>query len=1283
MTAKRITKKLTKVFAYILGGLIVLLVGFHFWFVNHAEEMIENLVNEQSNGKLHLQVKKFKFNWFSRKMELQQAVFYSTDTIDASTAYRFKVDKLKIQVKKILPVIFEKKFYIDSIHVINPDISVTRLRSPKDTSAVADSSLSIPQEMGRIYHSIQDALQVLKVDRFQIDNGTFSLINKTDPTERPIVISRLYFHLDNLQVDSTKSDGQNKILFSDDVSLHTTNQDILFPDGRHRLSFSNFRINIRSRLAEFDSCTIIATKGDSANTSFRIFFDKLKMTNIDFDTLYHTEVIKADSVYCINPRFRLDVDLQERTGPVQPPKLDELIQQLTGNMQLAFVVVQNGSFDINTMRAGRPSSFTSDHNNFELQGLRIQENAPRPLTVERFAMAIRNYENFLRDSAFAIQFDSILLNNNRISLSNFSYKEQRKNKIANSLSMPQFELQGLSWDNLIFAQQLNAQQVTLYRPVINYNLVNNRKGPKSKDVFDVLSTVGNILQLNNLNIRDGLVNLYLDNNISLRLEGTTMSVSAKQLVGSRQLASVQRSVSELNFKKGILKTPNWSAELENVNFNGKKNQLNAATVRIIDKKLTLNAKNVTINSMILPDKNQLALIKGIHWQSADLHFLSLPGSGTSGSTNGGFTFEDIRGTNTKVSANTGDLKMSVQLNSISADKIRARKGQPLELTGFVANGNNLNVTSNDLRLSVASLNLGDKQSSSLKNISYSSHNTHDSILLEIPSMTLVPDINALMKGHINADAVKIFQPFIKINLLTASSSSQATAKKSGLQDLHMGSVVIQQPIVSFLNTTEKGNTLLEWQGKVNANTFEVTNLKMINTVPNSISADQLRFTMDHFLYTTANGKKFDAGDGQLIAQINQLAVSKNELDAWDWQGIVKSLVAKNFVIDSLGKKGGTLTISSAKLNDLSISSSLLLNPREMVNRNTRFNLQEITGSYHNESDQFNWYNAGYDKMTRHFSVDSFSYHPTLDRDDFLKKRVYQSDYITGRTGSVSIGPFDIARYNKDTILEMGVVTVNDGYLSSYRDKRQPRQAGDVRLLPAGLLKKISTRLIADTMIIKNAWVDYEEVNEKTNTAGTISIARLNGQITDLRNFDLAEGDSLTIKANGYLQDTMLIKLQLREAYTDSLGGFLLTGQMGPADITKLNPILISLASAELKSGILDTMSMRVVGREQLAFGEMKMFYHDLKVKITKPGNKRTLLTGLTTFLANTLIKNENKHRTGTIFFVRIRDRSAINYLVKIALSGMTSSMGIKRNKKLVKKYEKEIKARKLPPIVLD
>ena len=80
MTAKRLSKKILKITAFILGGIVVLMTAFHFWFINHAEELVEDMVSSQSNGNLALKVDKFKFNWFTYKMELRKAIFYSNDT---------------------------------------------------------------------------------------------------------------------------------------------------------------------------------------------------------------------------------------------------------------------------------------------------------------------------------------------------------------------------------------------------------------------------------------------------------------------------------------------------------------------------------------------------------------------------------------------------------------------------------------------------------------------------------------------------------------------------------------------------------------------------------------------------------------------------------------------------------------------------------------------------------------------------------------------------------------------------------------------------------------------------------------------------------------------------------------------------------------------------------------------------------------------------------------------------------------------------------------------------
>jgi len=144
--------------------------------------------------------------------------------------------------------------------------------------------------------------------------------------------------------------------------------------------------------------------------------------------------------------------------------------------------------------------------------------------------------------------------------------------------------------------------------------------------------------------------------------------------------------------------------------------------------------------------------------------------------------------------------------------------------------------------------------------------------------------------------------------------------------------------------------------------------------------------------------------------------------------------------------------------------------------------------------------------------------------------------------------------------------------------------------------------------------------------------------------------------------------------------------MQPHSMLYLNKILPALSSIKLQSGYLDTLTMRAVGQEYLSLGEMRMYYHDLKVQFLKNGNeeKKRFLQGLMTFIANSfVIKNENKKRVGVVYFPRLRDRSFINYFIKIAMSGVASSVGAKKNKRLMKRYNKQIKVRQLPPIDFD
>lgn len=284
---------------------------------------------------------------------------------------------------------------------------------------------------------------------------------------------------------------------------------------------------------------------------------------------------------------------------------------------------------------------------------------------------------------------------------------------------------------------------------------------------------------------------------------------------------------------------------------------------------------------------------------------------------------------------------------------------------------------------------------------------------------------------------------------------------------------------------------------------------------------------------------------------------------------------------------------------------------------------------------------------------------------------------------MQIGPVDIDRYIRDSSLHIGKALIDKAYLIDYKDKSLPFNSGLIKPLPVTMIKQLPFKLKIDSLLLSNAEVVYTEVNEKTKVAGTIPVNRMDVTILNLKNDELSSTDSLTIRATGYLLDTAWIRLRVKESYTDSLGGFLMSLRLKPGDLRVLNSALIPLASVKLISGDLDTLDMRAVGREYLSLGEMKMFYRNLKIQLLKNGveSKKTIFTRFVSFIANTfIIKANNKSRIGNVFYIRQRDRSAINYLIKISLSGMASSVGAKKNKKMIRKYKNELEKRKLPPI---
>lgn len=1265
-------KRILKTLGIILGVIIIIITALHVYVVNNAESLVEEIVANESKGKLKLKVENIKFNYFSKKIELQNVTFFSNDSLDLKTSYHFQVDKIKLKVKALIPIFTRRELRIDSLTLFAPKIEVTRLK-PLDKPIQGE--VSIPQEMGRVYNSIMDALKFLEVKRFQFDEGQFKLINKVIPNQQPLVITRLHFHIEDFKIDPTSN--PEDFPDSDKLVFWSKGQDITFPDGNHRLAFSRFRIKIKKRLIEIDSCTLIGKRGPNSQSGFSLFLDTLKLTNVDFKSLYEKDLIKADSVYCSNPNFKIQLELKDREpGKAKIPNLDTLINQLTGDLQLNYVGVKNATLNIVTTRNDKSTSFTSEKNNFEMTGLRIDHSLPQPVSLEGFDMAIHNYENFVKDSSYFLRFDSIKLRENRILLSNFSintepYKDKR------NIQVRQFILSELSWADLLFDRRVIARQALLIRPIIDYYPSATAKPRTRNPIVNSLEGINNFMSLEKIIIQNGKIKIKTRHTIDLLLDDANLILNSNNIADSLSIANVESSVEALDFKRGVMKTKNFVVNMEEASFDGISNQFLIKKFSAYDHLQTfnLNARNVRLDSLAFTDSLKLITGKGISWKKATLEINLLSPEKKKDNEPLELMLKNVQGTNTQLYLNSIKGSLSVFLNDLSFMSL-TKKGT-IKVDGLKTNGKDLYWFNPESSITLKNFSVYDHGVSSFEDFHFKQARNNNRIDVKAPTVALTADVNSIVKGAPDLKKIKVINPVIEIRM-TEKKDSIAERK---LPDISIDQVEVEHPKFMFENTASEKVKKIEWDAGEN-----VLLLKNVNTNKGNrqLSIASLNTILSNLSFTNANNKTTSTKEGSVQVQLSDLEIRPGKSLFWSVK--VNEANAKNFSADSIGKKPANVTIEEGRVKNLVLGSEINNNIKSIIEKNPSLTVSNVSGQIVDEKNSWKWHNLSFNKPGQSFSLDSFSFHPVASRDEFIAASQWQTDYMTLQTGKVAVSKFDLDQYLEDSVFRSANVSIDGAYFTSYRDKRPPFRSGVIKYLPAKLIQKIPFKVSVDTIVISNGTAVYTELNDKTGEAAVIPVTRLSGDIFPIKNFDLTATDTFRIRLNGYILDSGWIRLRTRESYLDTLSGFLITMRMRPHSMMYLNKILPALSSIKLQSGYLDTLTMRAIGQEHLSLGEMRMNYHDLKVQFLKNGKeeKKTFLQGLKTFIANSfIIKNENTKRVGVVYFPRLRDRSFINYYIKIAMSGVASSVGARKNKRLIRRYNKQLQVRQLPAIDFD
>ncbi|HBH06569.1 MAG TPA: hypothetical protein DDX92_08210 [Flavobacteriales bacterium] len=320
--------------------------------------------------------------------------------------------------------------------------------------------------------------------------------------------------------------------------------------------------------------------------------------------------------------------------------------------------------------------------------------------------------------------------------------------------------------------------------------------------------------------------------------------------------------------------------------------------------------------------------------------------------------------------------------------------------------------------------------------------------------------------------------------------------------------------------------------------------------------------------------------------------------------------------------------------------------------------------------------ANVSTSARLLSVRNVRYVPTVFRYEFAKWKGRQSDVFNINLQGLT------AHLNYAKLLEEKSVfsrsfEVNGLDISVLKDKRVPEVNPKIKPLYGSLIKKLPVTLDIREARARNMKVRYEEFAENGIRPGYVNINHVQIYASNVTNDSvrIATDSNMIVSGQGSLMNEGHTNIQVDFNLASPDDEFYMTATVGRFDAVELNKYIEPVGFIQLQSGELQSMNMYAFGNDNLAIGRMGLYYNDLRIKILDEETMRSkgLGAALRNAVGNTIVKSKNKYRRfkrrKPIYFERNKNRSFLNYMVKIALSGASTNIGLENYKRDIKKAE--------------
>ncbi|OQX72923.1 MAG: hypothetical protein B6D61_13130 [Bacteroidetes bacterium 4484_249] len=319
-------------------------------------------------------------------------------------------------------------------------------------------------------------------------------------------------------------------------------------------------------------------------------------------------------------------------------------------------------------------------------------------------------------------------------------------------------------------------------------------------------------------------------------------------------------------------------------------------------------------------------------------------------------------------------------------------------------------------------------------------------------------------------------------------------------------------------------------------------------------------------------------------------------------------------------------------------------------------------------------------------LDNFNFKPKYSKEIYNKKIKYENDLFSVSTEKIKLHGLNLDDFIFNNVFRVRSIEILKPDIEISRDKNLPDKPYKYKPLIASLIKKIPITISIDSLLIINGKLSYQEKQHLSPKPGEVNFDPLN--ITAYNITNDAERIEKDHYLNLYLSSMLMGKGDLDAEISIDLNSsddhFTAKGKLGRIPGIAFNKMTKNLLLVEIEMGDIQSAEFDFLATDDVSQGEMQIIYKNLKVDVfkTKKDNKESKFM---TFVANNAIRkqnlpDDNKYRTGIIFFERDKNKALPNYLWKSIQTGLVSIIApvasSKQQKTIKKEEKKDIKKNK-------